>query len=270
MWNSPYSAMAGGRGTAPNRQPLKASTLATKLTRYLELDEKERRRLAEFESGAECVASGVDILRENQPYRDAGVLIEGWCLKYKLLVDGRRQVINYVLPGSFIALEANVFDTADHSIGTLTPCSLAWFDPQEMTRTFSELPRLAAAIVWDTAREDALLMERLTSLGRRSAYERLAHVLVEVAHLLACRGLPLEKNTVLPLSQAVIADTLGLSQVHVNRTIRQLRDDGLIEATPQRGIVLRDLRGLIEICGYDETYLHRHLMPAKTHKSFRG
>lgn len=254
----------------PDSPPLKASTLATKLSHYLELAEKERQRLAEFESRAERIASGVDILQENQPYRYAGVLIEGWCLKYKLLVDGRRQVINYVLPGSFIALEANVFDTADHSIGTLTPCTISWFDPHEVTKTFADLPRLAAAIVWDNAREDALLMERLTSLGRRSAYERLAHILVEISHLQARRGLPLEKNTVLPLSQAVIADTLGLSLVHVNRTIRQLREDGLIEATTQRGIVLRDPHGLIKVCGYDETYLHQHLMPAKTREIFPG
>ena len=246
---------------------LGVSALAAKLSQYMKLSDAERQRLAFFERGAGSVAASVDILQENQPYGKSGVLLDGWCMKYKLLPDGRRQVINFVLPGSFIALEANVFDTADHAIATLTPCALSWFDPQEMTRTFGELPRLAAAIVWDTAREDALLMERLTSLGRRSAYERVAHVLAEISHLMARRGLTLENNTVLPLSQPVIADTLGLSLVHVNRTIRQLRADGLIEAKPQRGIVLRDIDALMRVCGYDETYLHHHAMPDKTRRS---
>lgn len=244
-----------------------ASALVRKLSLCIELDDAELMRLADFEGAAKAVPAGEDLVKENTPYEQAGVVIEGWCLKYKLLDDGRRQVINFVLPGGFIGLHANVFETADHSVSTLTSCRVSRFDPQKITKTFAQLPRLAAAIVWDHAREEAVLMERLASLGRRSAYERFAHLLVELAVLMSRRIDELPRNLVLPVTQAVIADTLGLSPVHVSRTIQRLRRDGLIENTQRRGIGISDLRGLMKVCGYDETYLHQSALPSQTQKS---
>lgn len=242
------------------------SALALKLSQCLDLEDKDLDRIAEFEAAPRAVASGEDLVKENAPYRHAGVVLEGWCLKYKLLDDGRRQIVNFVLPGGFIGLHANVFEVADHSVSALTQGKISWFDPQLVTKTFGERPLLAAAIVWDNAREEAILMERLASLGRRSAYERFAHLMVELAKHLDRRGFIGEEKVELPITQVVIADTLGLSLVHVSRTIQKLRRDGLIEPNQQRGIVLRDLRGLMEVCGFDDTYLHQNKLPERTRR----
>ena len=236
-----------------------------KLSHCIDLEDEDLRQLAEFQRSGESVSAREDLVVENRPYETAGVMIEGWGIRYKLLGDGRRQVLNFLLPGSFFGLHANVFELADHSVSTLTRCRVARFDPQLLTRTFVERPLLAAAIVWDSAREESLLMEHLASLGRRSAYEGFAHVLVELAKLLYLRGEFEEADgCLLPVPQAVFADTLGLSLVHVSRTLQKLKREGLVETPGKNGIVLRDLKGLIAVCGYEETYLHHSPLPQRT------
>ena len=242
------------------------SALALKLSQCLDLEDKDLDRIAEFEAAPKAFGSGEDLLEENCAFEHAGVVLEGWCFKYKLLDDGRRQIVNFILPGGFVGLHGNVFQVADHSVSTLTRCKISTFDPQLVTKTFAERPLLGAAIVWDNAREEAILMERLASLGRRSAYERFAHLMVELAKQMNRRGFIGEEKVVLPVPQAVVADTLGLSLVHVSRTIQKLRRNGLIEPSQQRGIVLRDLRGLMEVCGFDETYLHQDRLPERTRR----
>ena len=243
------------------------SALARKLSQCLELEPEDLARIGEFEGQAEAVAAGEDLVVENQPFHRAGVLVEGWCLKYKLLSDGRRQVVNFVLPGGFIGLHANVFETADHSVSTLSRCRVSRFDPQLVTKTFAERPLLAAAIVWDNAREEAVLMEHLASLGRRSADDRFAHLMFELAKQLTRRDLVGEERILLPIPQAVIADTLGLSLVHVSRTMSRLRREGLIETSPPRGIALSDLNGLARVCGYADPSLRPAPLPERTRKS---
>lgn len=247
------------------------SALVLKLSQCLDLEEEDLRWIVAFEGASESLPAGTDIVKQNGTYESAAVLLEGWCMKYKLLPDGQRQVVNFLLPGAFIGLHANLFQVTDHAISTLTRCRVSSFEPQLVTRIFRERPLLAAAIVWDHAREEALLMERLASLGRRTAYERLAHLLVELAILLSWRGQDLRDGAPLPIPQAVVADTLGLSLVHVSRTIQKLREEGLLENNNNhRGIVLRDLAGLMAVCGYDETYLHKSRLPEKTVKSIGG
>ena len=106
------------------------SALVRKLSQCLDLAPEDIERLAELEGRAEPVAAGEDLVVENEPFRQAGVLVEGWCLKYKLLPDGRRQVVNFVLPGGFIGLHANVFEIADHSVATHSRCRVSPVDPQ--------------------------------------------------------------------------------------------------------------------------------------------
>lgn len=239
------------------------SPLVHKFSQCLNLEEEDCRQLARFEAASRSMGAREDIVVEGEPYGQAAVLLEGWCIRYKLLPDGRRQVVDFVLPGCFIGLHAHIFEVADHSVSTLTPCRLSFFDPQLVAETFAERPRLGGALVWDNACREALLMERVASLGRRSAYEGLAHLLVETCKRLQwCGGLMPGDNR-LPISQTVIADTLGLSLVHVSRTISKMRSDGLIEDGTRRGIAVRDLDGLMQVCGYDETYLHREHLPAR-------
>lgn len=244
-----------------------ASFLMAKLAQFIELTAEERACLDSFESEPDHIAAGELLVRENDPLTRAGVLVDGWCASYKLLSDGRQQIVNFILPGSFLGLHANVFKYADHAISTLTPCRISWFDPQEITGIFAAYPRLATAIVWDAAREQSFLMERVASLGRRSAYERFAHLLIELAILLEKRGISQSEGQIFPITQTVLSDALGLSTVHVSRTLRQLRKDGLIEPDTKRGVAIRDFEGLKAACDFDKTYLHETPVPAKTEQA---
>lgn len=249
----------------PRSHPQPETALVRKLSQCIDLDHEDLERLEEFQADFCAVSARTDLVCENEPYKTAGVMIDGWGFRYKLLPDGRRQVISFMLPGSFFGLHANVFEIADHSVSTLTRCRIARFDPQLLTRTLAERPMLGAAIVWDNAREEALLMEHLASLGRRDAYERFAHILVELAKLVHVRGEPVaDEGYTLPVPQIVFADALGLSLVHVSRTLRKLKQEGLIDGDSKSGVVLRDLKGLISVCGYEETYLHQSPLPDRT------
>lgn len=254
-----------------NDRPKDAQTsaLARKLSQYFDPEIEDLRHLAALEADARVLPAGAEIVKQNAPYGESAVILEGWCLRYKLLPGGDRQVINFLLPGTFVGLHGALFETADHGVSALTRCRLAFFDQQTIAQVFRARPRLAVAISWDHAREEALIIERLASLGRRDAYERLAHLLVELALRISWRQ-PAQRPLLLPITQAVIADTLGLSLVHVSRTIQRLREEGLIENSAQRGILLRDLDGLKAVCGYDETYLHRTRLPEKMRKVFEG
>lgn len=227
----------------------------------MELDEEDLRHLARFEAKPKAVGRDVELLREGDPYDRTGILLEGWCLRYKMLPDGRRQVVNFVLPGSFLGFYANVFETLNHSVLTLGDCRVAWFNPQYMTDIFAERPKLALSIVWDNAREESVLMERLASLGRRSAYERVAHLIVEVCKQVGWSGGLAKGDERLPFSQAVLADALGLSTVHISRNVSRMRREGLIGKTSRGGLVVLDLTGLMGICDYDETYLYQNFRP---------
>ena len=245
----------------PRSHPQPETALVRKLSQCIDLDHEDLERLEEFQADFCAVSARTDLVCENEPYKTAGVMIDGWGFRYKLLPDGRRQVISFMLPGSFFGLHANVFEIADHSVSTLTRCRIARFDPQLLTRTLAERPMLGAAIVWDNAREEALLMEHLASLGRRSAYERVAHLIVEVCKQVGWSGGLAKGDERLPFSQAVLADALGLSTVHISRNVSRMRREGLIGKTSRGGLVVLDLTGLMGICDYDETYLYQNFRP---------
>ena len=126
-------------------------------------------------------------------------------------------------------LYANLFEISDHSLSPVTDLVVNRFEPQKIMELFANCPRLAAAVCWATARDEAILAEQVVRLGRRSAVERMTHLFLEIHKRLQLVGLAEPESFELPLTQEVIADLMGLSVVHVNRTLRQLRLRGLIE-----------------------------------------
>ncbi|MDQ0524952.1 CRP-like cAMP-binding protein [Azospirillum rugosum] len=163
--------------------------------------------------------------------------------------------MNFVLPGDIIGFYCNLFETADHGVTTLTSVEVASFAPDRIFELFKRFPRLAAALAWSGAKEEAIIAERLLSVGRRTALERTAHLIVELLKRLSLVGLADGGRFILPVTQEILADALGLSIVHINRTLRRLRDIGLIEVAGQQ-ITVNDDKQLSSVGQFDELYLH--------------
>lgn len=247
-------------GSAPD------SPLCTKLGSYLALTDAERDFLLNLERSVVRHPPKHDLLHQGERYGEVRVLREGWAVRHKALPDGRRQIINFVLPGDIIGIYSHLFEIADHSVSTLTQVEVATFALDRLMELFRGFPRLAAALAWSGAREEAMVTERLLSLGRRTALERVAHLIVELLRRLSVVQLAHSGHFTLPVTQEILADALGLSIVHINRTLRRLRESGLIEINGQR-IAVTDLDQLAEVGQFDELYLHLIQAPKRLERA---
>jgi CRP-like cAMP-binding protein len=209
------------------------------------------------------VAAGRELVCDGEPYDQTYVIKEGWAIRFKTLSDGRRQILNFVLPGDFVGLFAPLFDVSDHSVAALTDLVVHPLDPGSTVEMFADCPRLAAAIAWSAGRDEAILSEQVVRVGRRSAYERTGHLFVELLHRLRLVGEAKQRSFELPLTQEILADTLGLSIVHVNRTLRRLRENGLLCIKGER-VVIGDLEQLTSVAEFSPQYLTAHPLPRRT------
>lgn len=194
------------------------------------------------------IARHQDVFAEGDTLRDVMFLRQGWAYRYRLLGDGRRHIVNFLIPGDFVG---PYFPTAAHFCGALTDIVLCQAPRSDFTRANRDCPALASALEAIMATEYRLLSERLVSLGRRNARERMAHLLVEVYERMRRVGLINDNSYEFPVTQEILADTLGLSVVHVNRTLRSLREDGLATVGFGR-VCIRDLDGLMDVAGAEE------------------
>ena len=245
-----------------------SSPLTRKLSVFIELDGHERAVLADLEADTEHVRQGTELVSRGEPIERAQVVRDGWAVRSKTLPDGRRQIIDFVLPGNLIGLYAHVSPVAEETVTALTPMITAPFDPDRMLQLFTDHPRLASSLAWMGAREDQILAERLVSMGRRSAYERLAHIFLELWERLRIRGLAGNGRLPIPLTQSTLADALGLSVVHVNRTLSQLARAGLVEVKKrERMLVILDHQRLRDAAGFDGDYLLHRQIPSRLSRS---
>ena len=196
-----------------------------------------------------------DIVREGQLPGSSNVLLEGMTCRYKILADGRRQIFSFHVPGDMFDAQSFILRRMDHSVGTLTPCRIGVIPHAAMTRITENHPRLARAIWKDTLVDAAIFREWMASIGRRSAYQRIAHLMCEIytrfSMVELTRGLEIDW----PITQAEVGDALGLSVVHVNRTLQELRGNRLITLHGNR-LHIHDWQALTEAGDFDTAYLH--------------
>lgn len=229
--------------------------LARKLNTFVPLMPDELACLAELQSRRRAIAALTEIVHEGQTGHHAWILQEGWANCYKLVPNGGRQIIGFPLPGDFMGLRSVLLRTSDHSFASLTDAVISGVSSERMTEVFQKYPRLATAILWAASRDEAMVVEHLVNIGRRSAIERLAHLFIELGQRLKMVGLLSATEFTCPLNQYVLADALGLTAVHVNRVLRQLRERELI-TIKDRQVVIHDLDRLKELAGYDNSYLN--------------
>jgi CRP-like cAMP-binding protein len=230
------------------------SALALKLGRFLPLSSEEAAGLAALEVQRRPVAAGTELIHERQAGQRAFILQQGWACCYKLLPDGGRQVIDVRMPGDFIGLRSILLRTADHSSEAVTDVVVAEVPAQRMLATFQELPRLGAAILWAASRDEAMVVEHLVGVGRRDALVRTAHFLVELGLRLRLVGVGTDAGFACPLNQYLLADVLGLTAIHVNRVLRQLRVQGLVTFRDGQ-VVFHDLPRLRSLAEHHGGYL---------------
>jgi CRP-like cAMP-binding protein len=167
---------------------------------------------------------------------------------------GGRQIVDFQLPGDFLGLRSVLFRTADHNIEPVTKVEASEVLVSDLLNTFRRTPRLATAVLWAASRDEAMVVEHLVGIGRRDARERTAHFLLELGARLKLVGLGTTAGYSCPLSQYMLADALGLSAIHVNRVLRELRETGLV--TFQQGqVTFHDFDRLVEIADFDRAYL---------------
>lgn len=245
------------------------SALKRKLGAVVRLTKREQACLDAMQAKVRNISVGTEIVRDGEPYTQAYIVKRGWAIRFKSLSDGRRQILNFALPGDLVGLFAALFDVADHSVAALTDLEVHSVEPTSLVTMFATCPRLGAAVAWAAGREESILAEQVVRIGRRSAYERMAHIVIELLHRLRLVGAADHCSFELPLTQEILADTLGLSVVHVNRILRRLRDDGLLRIKGDR-VAIDDLDRLMQIAEFSPHYLSAGPLPRGTEAALAG
>jgi CRP-like cAMP-binding protein len=205
---------------------------------------------------------GTDLIVAGDPPTHGFIVETGWAIRYSLLPDGRRQVLNVLMPGDIFDLQVFVAAEADHSVTAITDMTVKTFRAEDMLNVFHRSGRAAQALWWAAVQEEAMLREQIVRNGRRNAAERIAHFLLELHR----RALIVDEGSGsgfrLPMTQSLLGDALGLTPIHVNRILKRLRDLGMIQRAGQ-WLELTDRDRLVELCDFDPSYLHLDAYPRR-------
>lgn len=237
--------------------------VASKLEAFTKLSADDKAALAQASRNLRFVDARRDLVSEGDKPRFVHLVLEGWACRYKQLPDGKRQIVGLFVPGDFCDLNVYILKYMDHSIGAITRLKVAMISPDEMVALTAERPRVTQALWWHELVAAAVQREWTLNVGQRSAYERLAHLLIELYIRLQVVGRADNGRCDFPLTQNDLADATGLTAVHVNRTLQELRRDGLIELD-RKQLQILDLERLMDVAMFNPNYLHldhegRHL-----------
>ena len=230
------------------------SVAVRKLEHGAELTENDRRRIDEALEDVLTFARGGDLVQEGDRPEHAHVVLEGFACRYKVVRDGGRQIIGWLVPGDFCDLQVHLLGAMDHSITALTACRVARVPPQAV-RDLTSQERILQALRWSTLVDEAILREWMVGMGRRPADRQIAHLICELLHRLRSVGLAEGNRLDFPVTQEEVADTVGMSSVHVNRVLQQLRGEGMI-AQEGRVLTVLDEPRLCAFAEFDPNYLH--------------
>lgn len=231
-----------------------ANALVSRLSQIVTLSAEEIAVLLELQANPRTVQRHRDIITEGRNYSSIFIILEGNAIRYRILHDGRRQIINFVLPGDIVGALGYFMESSLYSTRALTEVSVATVPFTRLNVLHETHPRLVSKIFWWFSCESTIYAEHLVDLGRRSALERVAHFLLELLTRLQSVGLADDHSFKIPLTQELIADALGLSIPHVNRVLRRLREDHLVVVEDQR-VTVKDLEALSELADFDPAYL---------------
>lgn len=231
------------------------SPFVRKLENFVRLSAEERQILDRATLNTRRLGPREDVIRDGDRPRHVNLILEGWACRYKQLEDGRRQVISIFLPGDMCDPHVFVLKNMDHSLGTLTTCVIAEISETSIRDATAESRRIEEALWWDMLVSAAVQREWTVSLGQRLATERLGHLFCELFMRLDAVGLTNGTSCEFPITQADLGDAMGLSTVHINRTLKELRAAGLIRLRG-RQLTIPDFAALRSASLFDPSYLH--------------
>jgi CRP-like cAMP-binding protein len=229
--------------------------LARKLESIFPLTRAEEQAISELPMYVRDLRGDQDIVREGDRPSQCCLLIEGFAYRYQAMGDGRRQIMSFHIAGDIPDLLSLHLAVMDHNLGTLAPSKVGFIAHPDLQRLIRDHPRIGDAFWRDTLVDSAIFRAWMTGIGRRDAYARIAHLFCELITRMRAVGLTMDHAVRLPLTQEDVGDALGLSTVHVNRTLQQLRADGLI-TWEGRVLTVNDWPRLKQAGEFDPTYLH--------------
>ena len=238
--------------------------LSLNLEQYVRLSPEDRDALDELRTSRLIEARArTDLVREGDRPDVVRLMVSGWACRYKDLPDGRRQIVGLFIPGEFCDLNVYILQRMDHSIGAITKVQYYAMGPEVVQRLTQNRPRVGQALLWHELVTTSVQREWLLNLGQRSAIERVAHLLIEMFYRLRATGHTRGHTFDLPLTQNDLADATGITAVHVNRTLQELRRDNLI-AFERKQLTILDLDRMMKLAIFNPNYLHldqegRHL-----------
>jgi CRP-like cAMP-binding protein len=240
-----------------------------KLSQFAPLSDKDIGVLETLCLPEERFGAGANIVVEGETPRSAFVVTRGMACRYRLMADGRRQILTILIPGDFFDLYGFLVQAMDHSVASIGPTRIAAIGREAVIEIVANHPRIGAALWWSAMQEEAMLRERIVALGRRSARGRVAYFLCEIVWRQRVIGMAEDHAIRLPFTQTDLADMLGLTSVHTNRVLQGFRRDGLITLAHRR-LTLLDLERLQAISGLTSDYLKLASTPPEILRYFDG
>lgn len=229
--------------------------MVRKLESRAPLSDADREALYALPYKIRILEGGTYTIREGDPPDQCAVLLSGFAYRQKLTGDGGRQILAVHVPGDMLDLQNLFLRVSDHSVQTLTRAELAFVGRRELQELATHRPAVALALWVDTLVEASIFREWVVNVGRRDSRARLAHLLCEFAVRLDAAGLAEAYGYELPMTQEQLADAVGLTPVHVNRTLKALDTEGLIERH-KRNLRILDWTKLRRAGDFSERYLH--------------
>jgi CRP-like cAMP-binding protein len=224
------------------------------------LAEDEEHALRSLLAAVVDVDADQDIVREHDVMRQSHLLLDGWACRYITLKNGRRQIVAIHIPGDFVDLHSFPLQVMDHSVGTFTPCRIATAPHDGLRAVTERHPHLARLFWLSTLIDGAINRQWLLSAGQRSALEQTAHLLCELYVRLELVGEARGFAFAMPMSQAELADALGISTVHANRVVQELKSANVV-VWQGRTVSILDWDRLREIAEFDPVYLNLFASP---------
>lgn len=209
---------------------------------FREFSDEELAFVADFKSGELMVEKETVFLSQGSNSPHIYTVLHGWGYRYKDLDDGRRQILNYVFPGDLVGLQGAVLSEMEHSVAAMSAMTLCMFERRNLSKLYKSCPSLAYDVTWLAAREEQLLESHLLTVGRRTALERIAYLILHIHGRASRVGMAEAGSFEMPMTQQHIADTLGLSLVHTNKTMRRLKGARLVSWKKTRMTILDEDR----------------------------
>ncbi|KAB1073298.1 Crp/Fnr family transcriptional regulator [Methylobacterium planeticum] len=231
------------------------SLLVRKLGSIAALTDGERQAILSVPSKTRLLNAGQDIVRDGDKPSQCCLILDGWACRYKIIGEGKRQIFSFHIPGDIPDLQSLHLHTMDHSLGTITQATVAFIPHESMRELSTRFPRIGEVLWRDTLVDAAIFREWMIGMGRKSAFGRIAHLFCEMYLKLEAVGLAGEHRCPLPITQMDIGDALGLSNVHVNRVLQEMRGRSLITLRGS-ALVIQAWDVLIGVSEFDPTYLH--------------